>query len=226
MKKTRFASFLLTGKAATLPFMINNSLADVTPSYYELMSQNVNIIEMPSTGVRLLSTTASAPGNSYGGQTYGGGGTEAAQICSASLPGVMNVVVTGVRPNDSVFLVASTDKDDQKNLAVNPNARIGSANFTVVSGFKFNAQELGSEASNLAQTTSSVSVQVDMKKLQANHLFSGGTFYLQAFVFPTLDPDTVWQQVRISELDAVSVSSAACTNNMYGSPSPYGGTTY
>ncbi|MFA7240306.1 MAG: hypothetical protein WC091_09345 [Sulfuricellaceae bacterium] len=224
MKKTRFASYLLTGKAATLPFMINSSMADVTPYYTELTSQHLNIIEQPTTGVKLLSTTASAPSDSYGGQSYGGG--EAAQLCNAPLPGVMNVVITGVKPNDTVYLVASSDKDSQANLAVSPQARIGTANMTLVSGFKFNAQETANEASSLAQTVSSVSVQVDMNKLQAKNLFAGGEFYLQAIIFPTVEPGTIWQQARFSELDKITVSSAGCTN-MYGStPSLYGSSVY
>jgi len=219
MKKTRFASYLLTGKAATLPFMINNSLADVTPYYTELTSQTLSIIEQPATGVKLLTTTASASSSSYGGAVD-------AQVCDSTLPAMMNVVITGVRPNDTIYLVASSDKDSPANLAFSPNARIGTANMTLVSGFKFNAQETANEASSLVQTVSSVSVQVDMNKLQAKNLFAGGTFYLQAFVFSTLDPLTMWQQARFSELDAISVSSAGCSNTYGGTPTPYGGTTY
>lgn len=224
MKKTRFASYLLTGKAATLPFMINSSIADVTPYYTELTSQQVNVIELPSNGVRLLSTTAAAPGDSYAvGLSYAGGGT-AAQICNAPLPGVMNVVVTGVRPNDAVYVVASTDKDSPENLNVSPQARIGTGNLTLVSGFKFSAQETANDASTLAQTVSAVSVQVDMNKLKAKNLLSGGVFYLQAIVFPSLEPGTIWQQAKFSELDAIAVSSAGCSNTYGGNP--YGGTTY
>jgi hypothetical protein len=222
MKKTRFASYLLTGKAATLPFMINSSMADVTPYYTELMSQNLSIIEQPATGVKLMTTTAGVSGNSYGGQSYGAD----AQLCNAPLPGVMNVVITGVKPNDTVYLVASSDKDSQANLAVSPQARIGTANMTLVSGFKFNAQETANEASSLTQTVSSVSVQVDMNKLQAKNLFTGGEFYLQAIIFPTIEPSTIWQQARFSELDKITVSSAGCAN-MYGSASsPYGSSSY
>lgn len=215
MKKTRFASYLLTGKAATLPFMINNSMADVAPYYTELTSQNLSIIEQPATGVKLMTTTISASGSSYGGQSYGAD----AQVCNAPLPGLMNVVITGVRPNDTVYLVASSDKDSPANLAISPKARIGTSNMALVSGLKFAAQETANEASSLAQTVSSVSVQVDMNKLKAKNLFTGGTFYLQAIIFPTLDPATLWQQARFSELDAISVSSAGCSN-------AYGGTSY
>lgn len=224
MKKTRFASYLLTGKAATLPFMINSSMADVTPYYTELTSQHLNIIEQPTTGVKLLSTTASAPSDSYGGQSYGGG--EAAQVCNAPLPGVMNVVITGVKPNDAVYLVASSDKDSPANLAVSPSARIGTANMTLVSGFKFNAQETASEAGSLAQTVSAVSVQVDMNKLQAKNLFAGGEFYLQAIIFPTMEAGSLWQQARFSELDKITVSSAGCSNMYGGTPTPYGSSFY
>lgn len=217
--KTRFASYLLTGKAATLPFMINNSMADVTPYYTELTSQNLSIIEQPATGVKLLTTTISASSSSYGG------GADA-QVCDSPLPAMMNVVITGVRPNDTVYLIASSDKDSSANLAVSPNARIGTANMTLVSGFKFNAQETANEASSLAQVLSSVSVQVDLNKLKAKNLFAGGTFYLQALIFPTLDPLTIWQQARFSELDAISVSSTGCSNAYGGTPTPYGGTTY
>ncbi|MDP2852091.1 MAG: hypothetical protein Q8O23_01665, partial [Gallionella sp.] len=138
MKKTRFASYLLTGKAATLPFMINNSMADVAPYYTELTSQNLSIIEQPATGVKLLTTTISASGSSYGAD---------AQVCNAPLPGLMNVVITGVRPNDTVYLVASSDKDSPANLAISPKARIGTSNMALVSGLKFATQETANEAS-------------------------------------------------------------------------------
>lgn len=220
MKKSRFASYLLTGKAATLPFMINSSLADVTPTYTELLSQKASIIEVPATGVKLMTTTASVSGSSYGGSGYD------AQVCSSPLPGMMNVVITGVKTDEFVYLVASSDKDSPANLAIHPSARIGTSNMTLVSGFKFIGQEASADASSLAQAVSAVSVPVDMNKLKLKNLFTGGQFYLQAFIFPTLDPMTVWQQARVSELDAISVSSTGCSNSYGGTTSPYGGTTY
>lgn len=225
MKKSRFASYLLTGKAATLPFMIGNSLADVMPTYTELLAQKASIIEVPANGVRLLTTTVSVSGSSYGGGSYGGSGYDA-QVCSSPVPGMMNVVITGVKTDEFVYLVASSDKDSPTNLAIHPSARIGTANMTLVSGFKFVGQESAADASSLKQAVSAVSVPVDMNKLQAKNLFAGGQFYLQAFIFPTLDPINVWQQARVSELDLISVSTAGCSSSYGGPATPYGGTTY
>lgn len=212
MKKKRFASYMLTGKVATLPFMINSSFADVVPTYTEALSESVSVIETPATGVRLMTTTVSAGASS----TYGG--TDAA-ICSTSMPTTMNVVITGAHPGNTVFLVASSDKDDSFMQTVNPNIRVGTVNMTIVSSFSLGDNPITEEAGAFSQSTSPISIPVDLSKLQLKNLFTNGKFYLQAVIFSTMNQSTMWQTARVSELDEIVVGTAGC-------PSTYGGSTY
>lgn len=224
MKKKRFASYMLTGKVATLPFMVNSSFADVVPTYTEILSENVSVIEAPATGVRLMTTTVSAGASAYGGTGSSAyGGTDAA-ICSTSMPTTMNVVVTGAHPGNTVFLVASSDKDDAFMQTFNPNIRVGTTNMTVVSSFSLGDNPITEEAGAFSQSTSPISIPVDLSKLQLKNLFSNGKFYLQAVVFSTMNQATMWQTARVSELDEIVVSTAGCPSTYGGSN--YGGSTY
>lgn len=211
--KKRFASFLLTGKAATMPIFMGSSQADVTPSYYEITSTNVNIMEMPETGaVRLLTTTAPAA------SSYGSIGSSALLCNTApSSPSTLNVVVTGLKHGDTVYLAASTSKDSPGLLALNPNMRIGMDNLVSTSGAVFNSApaQLGFTI-NTQNGTGTMMVPIDLATLQArSYAFTeGGKFYLQAVAVPA---GGSWDVARCSELDEVVVSSAACSS--YG---PYG----
>lgn len=220
MKKKRFASYLLAGKAATLPFAIGSSHADVTPSYTDVMTGKATLIEQPAPGVKLLTISTSATsGSTYGGSAYSGGD---AAVCSAPLPAVMNVVITGVKPGDNIYLVAASDKDAALMQAYDSRLRIGTTNQTVVAAFRISSSNLGGEEGSMAGSISSVSIPVDMNKLQAKGLFTSGKFYLQAAMFPVLTGTGVFTQARFTELDEVSVSTAGCSST-YGS-STYGST--
>lgn len=226
MKKKRFASYLLAGKAATLPFAINSAQADVTPSYTDVMTGKATLIEQPAPGVKLLTISTSASssstygGSAYtGGSTYGGGGSDAA-VCSAPLPSVMNVVVTGVKPGDNIYLVAAADKDAQLMLAYDSRLRIGTTKQTVIAAFRISGSDLGGmDNGAMAGSISSVSIPVDLNKLKSRGLLDAGKFYLQAAMFPVLSGTGIFTQARFTELDEVSVSSAGCS-------STYGGSTY
>lgn len=224
MKKKRFASYLLAGKAATLPFAINSSHADVMPSYTDVMTGKATLIEQPAPGVKLLTiSTSASSGSTYGGSTYGGStysGGDAA-VCNAPLPAIMNVVVTGVKPGDNIYLVAASDKDAALMLAYDSRLRIGTTNQTVIAAFRISSSNLGGEESAMAGSISSVSIPVDMNKLQAKGLLTSGKFYLQAAMFPVLSGTGVFTQARFTELDEVSVSTAGCSTT-YGST--YGST--
>jgi hypothetical protein len=208
MKKKRFASYLLTGKAATLPFMINSSFADVVPSYTQVLSANVSLIEMPATGVRLNTIAASS--------TYGGAD---AAICSTSVPQTMNIVITGAKPGDTVYLAASSNKDDGSLTGLSPKLRIGQQDFTIITSFSLNKSAIQEKAGNFSKSISPISIPVDLNKLQQSNLFNNGIFYFQAVIFSTGDSSTMWASARVSELDQISVSSTGC-------PSTYGGSAY
>jgi len=211
MKKNRFASFLLTGKAATLPFMFNSSFADVVPSYTDILSTTPSLIELPATGVRLYTTTVAS---NLGGSPYGGtaNGTDAA-LCSTSLPTTMNIVITGTKPGDTVYLVASSNKDDGAYSTLNAKVRVGSQNFSIVTSFALTKSALQESGGSYSNSTSPISIPIAITN---NAFIKGGIFYFQAVIFSTLDPSTMWTTARVSELDQISVSSSGCPST-YGS---------
>ncbi len=211
MKKNRFASFLLTGKAATLPFMFNSSFADVVPSYTDILSTSASLIELPATGVRLYSTTVAS---NLGGSSYGGTakGTDAA-LCSTSLPTTMNIVITGAKPGDTVYLVASSNKDDGAYTALNAKIRVGNNDFSIVTSFALANSAIQESGGSYSKSTSPISIPI---QLSNNSFIKKGIFYFQAVIFSTLDPLTMWTNARVSELDQITVSSAGCPST-YGS---------
>ena len=211
MKKNRFASFLLTGKAATLPFMFNSSFADVVPTYTDILSTTPSLIELPATGVRLYSTTVAS---NLGGSSYGGTakGTDAA-LCSTSLPTTMNIVITGAKPGDTVYLVASSNKDDGAYTALNAKIRVGNNDFSIVTSFALANSAIQESGGSYSKSTSPISIPI---QLSNNSFIKKGIFYFQAVIFSTLDPLTMWTNARVSELDQITVSSAGCPST-YGS---------
>ena len=217
--KKRFASFLLTGKAAALPFAVGNSFADVTPTYTELLSSSLSIIETPATGIRLLTTTTSATSSSYGGTGYGGD----AMICNSTsaAPTTMNVVLTGLKNGDMVYLAASTAKDYANHLSLNPKLRIGNDNLVIISSFVVNHSPATQEASNIANATAAISVPLNLSTLWLHSGYSiaeGSKFYLQAMAFAGGGTTSNWQTAKYSELDEITVTAQGCSS--------YGGSTY
>ncbi len=222
MKKKRFASYLLAGKAATLPFAINSSHADVYPSYTDILTSKVSLIEQPASGVKLMTISTSASSNSYSSTAYSGGNDAA--VCNNPMPSVMNVVVTGVKQGDTIYLVAATDKDSAAYLAIDKRLRVGTTNQVIISAFRANGTPLiGDDGSAMNNSTTAISIPVDLNKLKNAGVLNNGRFYLQAALFPTLSGANVWAQARLSELDEISVGSAGCSTT-YGTSSPYGST--
>lgn len=196
-----------------MPFM-GSSFADVVPAYTDILNPNVSVIETPATGLRLLSVASS---------TYSGSD---AALCSTAMPTTMNIVVTGAKPGNIVYLVASSNKDDGTFQYISPEIRIGSDNFTVVSSFSLGNNVHEQEAGNFSESLSPVSIPVDIHKLQQKNLFNSGKFYLQAVIFSTTEPSAMWQTARFSELDEIAVSAAGCPGNSTYGGSTYGGSTY
>lgn len=240
----KFASFLLTGKAAALPFSMGYSQADMTPSYLELTSTNINIMEIPFPGmVRLLTTTTPAASSTEGGSTSamlcGTGLTDPTALPSSPTPtcatGVtcdtvptnpqlLNVVVTGLKNGDVVYLAASTAKDSSALLGLNPSMRIGMDNLVSTSGVVFNsAPAQPGTTINTQDGTGTMTVPIDLTTLQSkNYAFTENSkFYLQAVAIP---PGASWDGARYSELDEIVVSSQACSYG--GGSTPGGGSPY
>jgi hypothetical protein len=129
----------------------------------------------------------------------------------------MNVVITGAKPGDIVYLAASSNKDDDAYTAYNAKVRLGNKNFSIVTSFALTKSAFEENGGSFAKSISPISIPVDLNKLERN-LLSSGTFYFQAIIFSTRE-STMWASARVSELDQISVSSAGCA-------STYGGSAY
>jgi hypothetical protein len=203
-----FASFLLAGKTASLPFLAGPSYAQITniPSA-DLLSSDVHIIEEPGIGVQLLSTTIAAPApDGYGGGT-------AAQICLANQPTVLRVVVTGVRQGETVFLVSSKDKDAAAFRQFHPDLRIGATDLLILTHFTLKMNLVQSEQGAVSGNSESViSIPVDLAVLSQHGYLTLPKFYLQAGAYSISEPFT---HARVSELDEVGVISGTCYGGTY-----------
>jgi len=223
MKKKRFASYLLTGKVATSPVLINNSFADVVPSYQDLLSSQASLIELPQNNVRLYSLDSG--NNNYGAfSPYGG---TAAAICNTDVPTTINIVITGTHPGDTVYLAASSNKDDGAFQHLRPEIRVGSADFTIISSFQLDHSPLEEEGGDFTHSTAPISLPVNIDQLAQANLLHNGRMYIQAVIFSTNDA-SMWNSARVSELDTIEVSAAGCpASSSYNGGSTYnGGSAY
>lgn len=201
--RKRFASFLLTGKTAALPFMSSTSLAQITDiPGADLLSHDVHLIQQPADGIRLLATTLEAPAP----DGYGGG--SAAELCLGSSPTVMRVVVTGVRAGETVFLVSSKDKDSALYRQFHPQLRIGATDILVLTHFTVGVSLVQPEqGGGAAEAQSAISIPVNLAALSERGYLTQPKFYLQAGAYQ-LGGD--FMAARLSELDEVVITAQAC----------------
>ncbi|MFC4161804.1 hypothetical protein [Chitinimonas lacunae] len=200
--KNRFAHFLLTGKAATLPVLIGHqAMAAVTPTFEQLTTDKLSLVELPKAGEIEL-------GNAYGANPYGDG---MVMLCNGRNPQIMSTVLTGLRDGAQVFLAAATDRDDSFHLALNPKLRIGRQNLTIVTSFIYGVSPRMEDAAEVKAGFGTVTVPVNLEKLRAKGfpMALNGTFYLQALVIPPNVSD--WNQFAYSELDQVKVQTCGTT---------------
>ncbi len=184
--------------------MFNSNFADVVPSYTDILSSSTSLIEVPTTSVRLYTTTVAS---NLGGSSSGG--TDAA-LCSTNLPTSMNIAITSAKLGDTVYLVASSNKNDDSFTSLSPKIKFGSQNFSIVTAFTMSKNSIEKESGgSYANSTFPISIPV---ALSNNAFVKGGTFYFQAVIFPALPPNTQWTNARFSELDQISISSAGCTS--------------
>jgi len=204
MKKTRFASLLLTGKVASLPLLIGQARADVTPTGAQMSPNNaLQVIELPVDGfLRLQSITADA-GGAYGG-SYG-----SAYFCTNSpLPIAQAIVVTGVQAGKEVILAAASNKNDPFHLAIDSRLTLGTQGLKILGSAKLDSGSIAPAADAGTGTTGrsaygTIAFNVTTTSLTA--LAVGGKFYIQAAVIPSAgSPVSSWQ---FSELDEIRVAS-------------------
>ncbi|MFH1021004.1 MAG: hypothetical protein V1782_10420 [Pseudomonadota bacterium] len=203
--KKRFASLLLSGKAATLPLLPASSFAGTVSD--TIFSSQLHVLEHTADGsVSLLSEFGEAGRD-------GSYGTTAANVifpgtgCTGASPTTMNVVVTGLSSQDYVYVLVSRTKDDPFFAQLDPDLRVGS-DYQIVTSFGY--YSVGADNS-----TGIVSVPVDLAGI---NLTAGDTIYLQAAA-ASVDPQTgSYGAFRFSELDEVIGVAQSCSS--------YSGTSY
>ncbi|WP_374348962.1 hypothetical protein [Chitinimonas sp.] len=203
--KKRFASYLLLGKAASLP-----ALAAIPPDYNDFTTTKLTLLEIPSGSVAL----------SQGGPYGAGGG---ATVCvGGGIPEKMSVVVTGVRPGDTVWVLASQDKDDVNLQGLSQDLHIGLNGVTMASVFSHQQATALAQASVPGEQVSAVTVSIKLNDLAARgiSLKAGSKFYMQAVIEPQGQSGgsgaAYWKALRYSELDEITISAS-------GGSSSYGG---
>lgn len=210
--KIKFGSFLLLGKVATLPSVLAPTqaavfpLPTVTPTFADITTSSLSIIEIPATQVLLqnLRNDASATTNTSHASA-------SALLCpstaTSALPVSMSVVVTGVSGGDTVYVFGALDKNYTPYTSLNPRLTIGNSALAPLA--------MMTVTSSVSGTISSISVPVDLSAHAA--LVNAGTFYLQAISVPAnSDGYMGW---RVSELDQISVGQFA--KDSYGNVSAY-----
>lgn len=207
MKKTRIASYLLAGKAASFPLSSTNSFADAATDFVlDMLTTKMTVLERSAPGIRVNSEHEAVTLSSD------------VIICNNPLPKTMNVVVTGAQQGQTLYLVASSDKDYSPYLALNSKLRIGINNQVFITVAQINNTPLPGDSGVITQATSAISIPVDLNKLAAAGLMNGDKFYLQAALFPTLSGPDMWNLATYSELDTIFVNNkstsayGACAN--------------
>lgn len=214
MKMRRFASLLLTGKVATLPLLIGQARADVTPTYSDMISSDLRVIEIPvDSAIRLQSIAADA--GAYSSSAYAGS-SYAAAFCvpssytqaqmDAFLPVTTTIVVTGVNAGD-VILAAASNKNDPLHLLIDSRLTVGTQGLTILGSANLGSGSLAGAAG----TTTRGTVAFNVSTTSLTQLAVSGKFYIQAAVIPSsASPVSSWQ---FSELDEIQVG--ACASSAY-----------
>lgn len=205
--KKRFASFLLTGKAAALPILFQEATAaQLFPSYTDLTTDKLTLVNLPIAGKFQVES-----GGTYGTPT----------LCSGATLDTFSTVVTGLKPGDTVFVIASSSKNSASLQSFNKDITVGDQNVLIVSQFTYDPAVQLADASDMTKATGTVTIPVKISSFAAKGytLTSGGKIYLQAVVLGKGVAPTAYSQYRLSSLNEITV--AQCSTS-YGS-TPYGG---
>ena len=206
MKKNRFAKLLLTGKAATLPLLISQvKAAEITPSFSDMISSELRVIEVPlaNSGMHLQSVSADS-NSSYGTSSY------AAFFCNNELSGTASnttFVVTGLKPGQHVILAAARNKNDPFHISVDPRLTLGSQGLAILGSAQAGTGAYG----GVSGTPMNASFVVPSSTLQ--QVIGGGKkLYVQALTIPGGGGAvSTW---NFSELDEITVGN--CVTTAYG----------
>ncbi len=183
-KSKKFGSFLITGAAATLPLLANNSLVEIPPEI--LYSEEPHLIQQSAQGINVLNMIDEVDVAAQ--MVYPG------KKCYFPQPSnIMNLIVTGVRTGDYVYIASASDKNDPYHLSMDPNFKIGSTDFKILlQGFSVDNQ-----------TSSFISKSIDLNQIPNN---TNG-FYMQSAILRE-------GEILFTELDRIQSITQNC--NMYG----------
>jgi len=192
----KFSTLLLTGKAATLPLLMQQAHA-LTPAHTDIVTTQVTQVELPLANKVVLDALGS------------GANSGAATLCDdAGVSNSLSLVVTGLKNGDMVYVVTSTNTGGNEML--NPKFKIGMTGLKVPVATGITAPPNGTVA---------LTIPLDLGALGYS-LTRGNSFYLQTIVLPEGSYQNgfpMWANARVSELDKISVNTCAST---------YSGSTY
>lgn len=214
----KFASYLMMGKIATLPFFINqgkvsgecfnvNTIFPPANSGIEMRLMEVESSFLhdgiPVDYVQHLCADCPSPIEGEGGDSYGA----AANIllpgaaCSDQAIQDMDVTVTGIDTDrETLYLLSSRSKVPPDTYSQYPGLRIDLANFQVLNQFDLNNDNDVFSGNTVKAFGIRTSVNVE-----SLGLIPGETIYMQA---ATIDQET--GETRVSELDEIIVGTQDC----------------
>jgi len=210
MNKKRFFSLLVSGKLGL------SLIAGLKPP----SASALTIAQCANQPFNLV--LQSSPGVEYAGDTYGG--YDSTSVINVFIPGTgcnyvtptkIDLVLTGIKPKDEIYVGISTTKDDPNLLAQTQNkVRLGSdlqllAWFSVNNiGDSISLPGLGSGFSADIQNTG---MCLELPINLPSDLFSiiGEEFYIQTISFP--NGQYTWNNARASDLVKIQVATKSCS---------------
>lgn len=220
-KSKKFSSLLLVGKAATLPFLIQQARADVSLSYSDVLSSTLQQIQLPVSGTVQLSSLGTAPysyTDMYGTHSYSSNGGATVCTSSSGYPvgygtsgDSVSVVLTGLKDGDTLILATASSLGGLESY--HSDIKLGASNLKIHAYVPINAAPNG---------TATLSIPIKLSDLSdaGYGMTQGSTFYMQSIVFPSGSVNVQglqWATAKLSEVDVISIASCSTYGSSYGS---------
>ena len=198
----KFASYFITGKAATLQLLTSQVSAQSIP--IEALSEPAVHITQSGDRVSVLDNFNPV--------------SVAANIvthCTVGPPNTMNILVPGIQAGDLVFITSADDTDYSGFLSIDPRFRIGRTNLRVLASFKLGQNTSVPMDAQFQPGGITLSSAIQTLSAPVNlGLFPQQAFYMQAVV---VRANGQWD---FSELDRIERVAQHC--DTYGNPcTPY-----
>ncbi len=202
MKKKTFASLFLSGKLAA-GLLASKAKA---LSLEDFFSQDLHLSGVPSQAVEV-----------YPGDTYGSAQEVVVKIpganCTYQAPHKLQVVLTGLRPGEEVFLGIASSLDDPQILAMTQNKVHLGSDLRLLSYFSVIAVKDQNPfpttlpfGVDLGDSQASVVVSIELPEDLSS--LEGEEFYLQAVAFPQGQID--WSLARATEVMSITAVEESC----------------